>query len=71
MVNKHKHDDDVKDVEDEGLCDDRDPRHPSVKSGAAPAKKVKLTKLRGWMAEQDKTGKQFQPLGGSEGWHQL
>lgn len=46
MVHKRKHDDDVEDVEDEGPSDDRDPGHPSVKSGAAPAKKVKLTKLK-------------------------
>lgn len=45
-VNKHKHDDDVQDVEDEGPTDDRDPGHPSVKSGAAAAKKVKFKKLK-------------------------
>lgn len=48
VVNKHKLDDDVEDVEDESPSDD--PEHPSVKSGTAPAEKVKLTKLKkvGW-----------------------
>lgn len=46
VVNKHKLDDDVEDVEDESPSDDSDPEHPSVKSGTAPAEKVKLTKLK-------------------------
>ena len=45
-VNKRKHDDYVEDVEDEGPSDDRDPGHRSFKSGAAPTKEVKLTKLK-------------------------
>lgn len=50
VVNKHKLDDDVEDVEDESPSDDSDPEHPSVKRGTAPAEKVKLTKLKevGW-----------------------
>ncbi|PFX25393.1 RNA-directed DNA polymerase from mobile element jockey [Stylophora pistillata] len=41
-VNKRKHYDDVEDVEDEGPSDDRNPGHPSVKNGAAPAKKSNI-----------------------------
>ena len=46
VVIKRKHDDDVAYFEDEGPSDDRNPGHPSVKSGVAPAKKEKLTKLK-------------------------